>query len=108
MESVGVKAEINEQKAQQIQKALASMLVSNPETRNRLKKLIRKEIKTVANNLRKDVRQVMKEDPRKAYRAVKSAVYRRVLGANVSILNPRRAGARYQLVRERKLDINPH
>ena len=108
MESVGVKAEINEQKAQHIQKALASMLVSRPETRNRLKKLIRKEIKTVAKNLRKDVRQVMKEDPRKAYRAVKSAVYRRVLGANVSILNPRRAGARYQLVRERKLDINPH
>ena len=69
MESVGVKAEINEQKAQHIQKALASMLVSNPDTRNRLKKLIRKEIKTVSKNLRKDVRQVMKEDPRKAYRA---------------------------------------
>ncbi len=105
---VEVQAEVNEQKAQQIQKTLASLLVSNPETRNRLKKLIRNEIKNVAKNLRRDVRQVMQEDPRKAYRAIKSTVYRRILGANVSILNPRKAGARYMLVRDRKLDQNPN
>jgi hypothetical protein len=105
---VEVQAELNEQKAQQIQKTLASLLVSNPETRNRLKKLIRNEIKNVAKNLRRDVRQVMQEDPRKAYRAIKSTVYRRILGANVSILNPRKAGARYMLVRDRKLDQNPN
>lgn len=105
---VEVQAEVNEQKAQQIQKTLASLLVSNPETRNRLKKLIRNEIKNVAKNLRIDVRQVMQEDPRKAYRAIKSTVYRRILGANVSILNPRKAGARYMLVRDRKLDQNPN
>lgn len=105
---VEVQAEVNEQKAQQIQKTLASLLVSNPETRNRLKKLIRNEIKNVAKNLRIDVRQVMQEDPRKAYRAINSTVYRRILGANVSILNPRKAGARYMLVRDRKLDQNPN
>lgn len=104
---VEVQAEVNEQKAQQIQKTLASLLVSNPETRKRLKNLIRNEIKNVAKNLRRDVRQVMKEDPRKAYRAIKSTVYRKILGANVSILNPRKAGARYMLVRDRKLDQNP-
>lgn len=104
---VEVQAEVNEQKAQQIQKTLASLLVSNPETRKRLKNLIRNEIKNVAKNLRRDVRQVMKEDPRKTYRAIKSTVYRKILGANVSILNPRKAGARYMLVRDRKLDQNP-
>jgi hypothetical protein len=38
---------------------------------------------------------------------VKSSIYRKILGGNVSILNPRKAGARYQLVRPRKLDQNP-
>ena len=36
----------------------------------------------------------MKSDPRQAYKAVKSAVYRRILGGNVSILSKRRAGQR--------------
>jgi hypothetical protein len=49
----------------------------------------------------------MDEDPRKAFLAVKSSIYRKILGGNVSILNPRKAGARYQLVRPRKLDQNP-
>jgi hypothetical protein len=34
----------------------------------------------------------MKSDPRKAYKSIKMAVYRRIFGGNVSILSPRRAG----------------
>ena len=36
----------------------------------------------------------MQGDPRQAYKAVKTAVYRRVLGGSVSLLNRRKAGAR--------------
>lgn len=105
---VDVKAEINEQQARRIQEALAEMLVTHPDRRKKLRDMIRKEIKTVTKNLRSDARQVMAEDPRRAYRVVKSTIYRRILGANVSILSPRKAGTRYQLVRDRKLDKNPN
>ena len=78
------------------------------ETRWRARRVIRAELAEVAKRLRPEARDAMMEDPRKAYRAVKYSLYKRILGGNVSILNPRRAGARYQLVRQRKLDLNPH
>lgn len=103
-----VQAEINQQLAEQQSRALAALFIDNPETRKRIRKIVRAELLEAAKRLREDARYEMKDDPRKAYRAVKSTVYRRILGGNVSILNPKRAGARYQLIRNRKLDINPH
>lgn len=75
---------------------LEHLLMSNPDMEKRVQGLIRK----VLLEARKTVMQsaqgsnVMKSDPRQAYRAVKSAVYRRVLGGNVSILRKRKASAR--------------
>jgi hypothetical protein len=103
-----VHAELNRNVAQNTSEALAVLFVDNPDTRKRIRKIIREELKDAAKRLREDAKYEMKEDPRKAYRAVKSSVYRKILGGNVSILNPRKAGARYQLVRPRKLDQNPH
>lgn len=103
-----VEVEVNQQAVDQQLKALGALMVDNPEARKRIRSQIREQIKIVRKNLSNDVRQTMKEDPRKAYRAVKSTIYRRILGANVSILNPKKAGARYQLIRDRKLDLNPH
>ena len=103
-----VQAELNRQVAQNTSEALAVLFVDNPDTRKRIRKIIREELKDAAKRLREDAKYEMKDDPRKAYRAVKSSVYRKILGGNVSILNPRKAGARYQLVRPRKLDQNPH
>jgi len=105
-----INVEINESEMRARQNALATLFVTNPETRKRIRKIIREEMKDAAKRLREDARDplVMQSDPRKAYKAVKSTVYRKVLGGNVSILNRRKAGARYQLVRERKLDKNPH
>lgn len=94
--------------AEQMQRALARLFVSEPQTRWRVRKVIRAELANVAKRLRQDAKGAMMSDPRKAYRAVKTSVYKKILGGNVSILNPRKAGARYQLVRERKLDLNPH
>ena len=102
-----VQAELNRQVAQNTSEALAVLFVDNPDTRKRIRKIIREELKDAAKRLREDAKYEMKEDPRKAYRAVKSSIYRKILGGNVSILNPRKAGARYQLVRPRKLDQNP-
>lgn len=103
-----VQAEINQQLAEQQSRALAALFIDNPETRKRIRKIVRAELLEAAKRLREDARYEMKDDPRKAYRAVKSSIYRKILGGNVSILNPRKAGARYQLVRPRKLDQNPH
>ena len=103
-----VEVEVNQQLAEAQSVAFARLMFTDKETRKRIQKIIREELKDAAKRLREDAKYEMKEDPRKAFRAVKSSVYRRILGGNVSILNPKRAGARYQLIRERKLDMNPH
>ena len=102
-----VQAEINQQVARNTSEALAVLFVDNPDTRKRIRKIIREELKDAAKRLREDAKYEMDEDPRKAFLAVKSSIYRKILGGNVSILNPRKAGARYQLARPRKLDQNP-
>ena len=103
-----IQVELNEQLVDQQNRAFGRLMATDKETRKRIQKIIREELKDAAKRLREDAKYELKEDPRKAFRAVKSSVYRRILGGNVSILNPRRAGARYQLIRERKLDMNPH
>lgn len=66
----------------------------NPEMRRRINEVIRQMMKEVRKNLQSNAQSglQMKEDPRKAYKAVKMAVYRKIFGGNVSILSPRRAG----------------
>lgn len=102
-----VDIEINESVAQAQQKALAVLFVNHPETRKRIRKIVREELKDATKRLREDARYELPNDPRKAYRAVRASIYRKILGGNVSILNPRRAGQRYQLIKPRKLDQNP-
>ena len=73
-------------------KELEQMLSSNPDMEKRLQKVIRK----VLMQARKDIMggiQFKHGDPRQARKAVKTAVYRRILGGSVSLLNKRRAGA---------------
>lgn len=73
-------------------KELEQMLSSNPDMEKRLQKVIRKVLmqarKTVMDSI-----QFKHGDPRDARKAVKTAVYRRILGGSVSLLNKRRAGA---------------
>lgn len=103
-----IQVELNEHLVDQQNRAFGRLMATDKETRKRIRKIIREELKDAAKRLREDAKYELKEDPRKAFRAVKSSVYRRILGGNVSILNPKRAGARYQLIRERKLDMNPY
>ena len=66
----------------------------NPEMRKRINEVIRQMMKDVRKKLQDNAQSglQMKSDPRKAYKAVKMAVYRKIFGGNVSILSPRRAG----------------
>lgn len=104
----GIHVEVNERLIEEHRRAMARLLVSNPETRKQLKAVIRAEIKNARNKISSDVHSNLNNDPRKAYRAVKYSIYKKVLGGNTSILSSRRAGARYLLIRPRKLDENPN
>ena len=74
---------------------LESLLMSNPDMEKKVQKIVR----TVLGHVRKDVsqaaRDAMHADPRQAYKAVKTAVYRQILGGNVSILNKKRRGTQF-------------
>ena len=73
---------------------LESLLMSNPEMEKKVQGLIRQVLLAARRDVSKSAQDKMKSDPKQAYKAVKSAVYRRILGGNVSILNKRKAGKR--------------
>lgn len=88
---------------------LGKMLLSKDDPMHQqLRTIIRKEIKAARSRVSRDVHASVSNDPRAAYRAVRHTVYKSVFGGTLNILSPRRAGARYQLQRTRKLDANPH
>ena len=73
---------------------LESLLMSNPQMEKKVQGLIRKVLLAARKEISDAASGKIKNDPRQAYKAVKSAVYRRILGGNVSILNKRKAGTR--------------
>jgi hypothetical protein len=70
---------------------LESLLMSNPAMEKKVQGLIRKVLLAVRREVSKNAKDVMKSDPRKAYKAVKSTVYRQILGGSVSLYNKRHA-----------------
>ena len=75
--------------------ALERLMMGNPDMEKRVQKLIRKVLMEVRNHLGNEAKVAMKSDPRQAYRAVKRAVYRQILGGSVSILDKRRWGVKF-------------
>lgn len=73
---------------------LERLMMSNPEMEKRVQKLIRKVLMAVRREIGKGI-QFKHGDPRQAYKAVKTSVYRQILGGSVSILNKRRAGTQF-------------
>lgn len=70
--------------------ALESLLMSNPQMEKKVQGLIRKVLLAARREVAQDAHGAMKSDPRKAYKAVKSAVYRQILGGSVSLYNRKR------------------
>jgi len=72
-------------------KELEALLMSNPAMEKKVQKIIRKVLAAVRSSMSKEAKSVIKSDPRQAYKAVKSTVYRQILGGSVSILQRKRA-----------------
>lgn len=74
---------------------LQKLKTDNPDFDKRLRGVIRKILGHARSNLRKDAASglEMDSDPRHAYKAVRYAVYKRLFGGQVNILNSRKAGA---------------
>lgn len=83
---------------------LDRLLVSNPEMKRKVHKVLASVLQKARTQISKDSRNVLNSDPRQAYRAVKRTVYKRILGGAVSILNKRKASStRVSVQKERKL-----
>lgn len=76
-------------------KQLGEASTQNPMMRKRINEVIRQTLAQVRKALQNDARSglQMDNDPRHAYKAVRYAVYRRIFGGQVNILQSRRAGA---------------
>ena len=74
-------------------KQLKSLMIDDPGFRRRVNAVIAQVMKEARNAISQEARSVVENDPRGAYKAVRSAVYRRILGGQVNILQKRRAGS---------------
>lgn len=88
---------------------LGQLMTTDPHMAGILRKYIRQLLKEARKNLSQDAKNYLKNDPRKAARAVKFSVYKSFFGGNVSILQKKAgtAGAKYMLIRQRKVEQNP-
>ena len=88
-------------------KNLEALMISNPAMEKKVQALVRKVLATVKKAVANSAKGNMKADPRKAYKAVKTAVYKRILGGSVSILDKRRHGAMSLYAPQRKGTKDP-
>ena len=79
----------------EFEKKLTQLKTDSPGFEKRLRGVIRKILGEARANLRKDAASGldMQTDPRHAYKAIRFAVYKKILGGQVNILNSRKAGA---------------
>ena len=75
----------------QQRKELEALLMSNPQMEKKVQGLIRKVLMQARKQIGEAASHAMKEDPRQAYKAVKTTVYRQILGGNASIYRKKRA-----------------
>ena len=68
---------------------LGALMTSDPSFAQNFKKLLRMVLSEARNKLSRDVKAYMQSDPRRASRAVKYALYKRIFGGNISILGKR-------------------
>ena len=76
------------------QKVLEAALSTNPKTQKALQKLIRKVIMEARAKVVSAAEGKMDHDPRHAAQAVRTSVYKKILGANINIFSSRKAHGR--------------
>jgi hypothetical protein len=89
--------------------AFGRIMTKDPDMAAIFRKYIRNVLREARKKLTQDAKTYMKSDPRKAARAVRYSVSKSLFGGNVNILAKKRgtAGAKYKLIRQRKIDQNP-
>lgn len=73
-------------------KQLKRMMTDDPTFRRRINAVLGQVLKEARKAISENAKNVVKNDPRHAYKAVRSAVYKRILGGQVNILSRRKAG----------------
>lgn len=73
-------------------KQLRQMMTDDPTFRRRINAVLGQVLKEARKAISEDAKSVVDNDPRNAYKAVRSAVYKRILGGQVNILQKRKAG----------------
>lgn len=87
---------------------LEQALSTNPKTQRALQKLIQKVLVDARRQVIGDAKSALENDPRGAAYGIRRVVYKKILGANLNILNMRkRAGHPTTYEPPRKLDRNP-
>lgn len=74
-------------------KELEKLLTTNPEMEKAVQDMVRKALSFARSKMTAAARNAMDSDPRQAYKAVRTMVYRQILGGNINILNKKRAGS---------------
>ena len=84
--------EVNDAVVLEQQKVLEAALSTNPKTQKALQKLIRKALMEARASLSDYIKtKLANDDPRGAARAVRTSVYKKILGGNINILNSKKA-----------------
>lgn len=82
--------------ADDVVKMLDKMLSEKTLRKKDVKKVIRQELADVRKDVREAAKNAMKSDPRRAYLGVKTMVYKKIYGGNVSLFNPKKtSGLRF-------------
>lgn len=87
---------------EQFQDQLRKMQTDNPATKRTLQAIIRRAIGEARKNVIKDARDVLENDPRHAYKAVRNSVYKQIFGGQINILPSRHRGAATKWVKPKK------
>jgi hypothetical protein len=79
------------------------LLTTDPRFDLNTRAVIRNVLQEARKKVSKDAASYIENDPRKAARAIKHTVYKQIFGGNISILQKRKAGPKYELQRQRTL-----
>ena len=85
-----ISLEINDAVVLEQKQVLEQALSTNPKTQKALQQLIRKAIMEVRPQVVSSVKGALDSDPRGAANSIRTAVYKKILGGNLNILNMRR------------------
>jgi len=87
-----ISLEVNDAVVLEQKQVLEQALSTNPKTQKALQKLIRKALMQARSELSDYIKtKLANDDPRGAARAVRTSVYKKILGGNINILNSKKA-----------------